>query len=167
MKDVKLPPNVSIRQEFKPGDIGYLVYLHGSLYAAECGWDHTFEIYVAVPFSEFAKSQSKRERIWLVDNGETLAGSIAIVQASPETAQLRWLLLHPDLRGRGIGRYLIEEAIRFCKEMGYHSVFLWTEASLEAAATLYNSAGFQLTEQKTHKQWGMTVTEQRYDLSLK
>lgn len=167
MKDVKLPPNVSIRHEFKPGDIASLVYLHGSLYAAECGWDHTFENYVAGPLSEFAKSQSTREQIWLVDNGKRLGGSIAIVQASPETAQLRWFLLHPDLRGRGIGRYLMNEAIRFCRGKDYHSVFLWTEASLETAAGLYISAGFQLTEQKTHELWGTAVTEQRYDLSLK
>lgn len=166
MKLDVLPQDISIRHDIRPGDIGYLTHLHGTLYAHEYGWDETFETYVAVPLSEFAKSQTRRDKIWLVDRQGSIAGSIAIVQASPEAAQLRWFLLHPDLRGRGIGRYLIEEAIRFCREEGYSSIFLWTESRLEAAARLYRDAGFQLTESKTHPLWGSMVTEQRYDLRL-
>ena len=45
-----------IRTYFKPGDVGYIIYLHGVLYAQEYGLDHTFEGYVAERFGEFAKS---------------------------------------------------------------------------------------------------------------
>jgi len=166
INQTELPAGVSIRRELKPGDIGYLTYLHGTLYATECGWDHTFEAYVAGPLSEFAKSHTAREQIWLVEKEGTLAGSIAIVQAAQESAQLRWLLLHPDLRGYGLGRILMEEAIRFCRKHGYRSIFLWTESRLTAAANLYRATGFQLTEEKTHELWGTVVTEQRYDLKL-
>jgi len=38
--------------------------------------------------------------------------------------------------------------------------------ALAAAARLYESSGFQLTEENTHKLWGTVVTEQRYDLIL-
>lgn len=161
-----LPPNVSIRHEFKPGDVAFLTHLHGTLYAKDCGWDETFESYVALPLSEFARSRTVREKIWLVENHATIAGSIAIVQASADVAQLRWFLLHPNLRGRGIGRHLMEEALNFCRDTSYRSVHLWTESRLEAAAGLYRSVGFKLTEEKTHKLWGMMVTEQRYDLPL-
>ncbi|MEQ8462164.1 GNAT family N-acetyltransferase [Coleofasciculus sp. E1-EBD-02] len=95
--------------------IGYLTYLHGILYAKEYGWDNTFEAYVACPLAEFAKSQTDRERIWIVEKDGKVAGSIAIVEASQENAQLRWLLLHPNLRGYGIGKTLVEAAIRFCQ----------------------------------------------------
>jgi ribosomal protein S18 acetylase RimI-like enzyme len=162
----QLPANVAIRHEFKPGDIDYLTHLHGTLYAKDCGWDESFEAYVAVPLSEFSKSQKDREKIWLVEKDAAIAGSIAIVQASVDVAQLRWFLLHPDLRGRGIGRHLMEEALNFCREKDYHSVYLWTESRLEAAADLYRSVGFKVTEEKTHELWGMIVTEQRYDLQL-
>src|SRR5829696_4489227 len=88
----KLPPDIGIRHHLKPGDIGYLTYLHGALYAQEYGWDHTFEAYVAGPLAEFAKSHSDRERIWVVEKDKKVAGSIAIVEVSKEKAQLRWLL---------------------------------------------------------------------------
>jgi len=162
----KLPANVKIRHHLKPGDIGYLAYLHGVLYAKEYGWDHTLEAYVAPPLAKFAMSQTDRERIWIVEKDGETAGSIAIVESSKTEAQLRWLLLHPDVRGYGIGRRLVEEAIAFCRESGYSSVFLWTVRGLLAAAHLYESVGFHLTEEKTHKIWGAVLTEQRYDLKL-
>jgi len=162
-----LPPNVSIRHDLKPGDIGYLIYLHGILYAEEYGWDCNFEAYVAGPLAEFVKSHNDRERIWIVEKDGKVSGSIAIVEASDEEAQLRWLLLHPELRGYGIGRMLVEEAIGFCRESGcYHSVFLWTVSDLKEAAKLYVAFGFELTEENTRELWGGLLTEQRYDLKL-
>lgn len=162
----RLPANIVLRHNLKPGDIGYLTYLHGVLYAEEQGWDQRFEAYVAGPLAEFAKSHSARERIWIVEHDAKIAGSIAIVEASKELAQLRWFLLHPDLRGRGVGRILIEEAITFCKANDYSSIFLWTVSALTVAAKLYQSVGFQLREETTQALWGTIVMEQRYDLKL-
>ncbi len=162
----ELPANVNIRNQLIPGDIGYLTYLHGILYANEYGWDYTFEAYVAGPLAEFARAHSNRERIWIVEKDGQVEGSIAIVEASKKEAQLRWMLLTPDLRGYGIGKLLVEAALEFCKEQDYSTVFLWTVSLLAAATKLYQSVGFQLTEQKTHQIWGMELTEQRYDLEL-
>jgi GNAT superfamily N-acetyltransferase len=155
-----------IRTELKPGDIGSLICLHGVLYAEEHGWDHTFEAYVAGPLAEFAKSRNPRGRIWIVEESENVAGSIAIVEVSKEEAQLRWLLLHPNLRGQGIGRMLMKEAVSFCKAQGYAIVFLWTVSALAAAAKLYEEFGFHMSEETNSKIWGTTVTEQRYELRL-
>lgn len=116
--------------------------------------------------AEFAKSQTDRERIWIVEKDGKVAGSIAIVEASQENAQLRWLLLHPNLRGYGIGKTLVEAAIRFCQDSDYSLVFLWTVSTLTKAAKLYHSVGFKLTEENIHKLWGTMVTEQRYELDL-
>lgn len=159
-------PIARIRTDLKQGDIGYLIYLHGVVYANEYGWDNTFEAYVAGPLAEFAKAHSARERIWIVEREGIVAGSISIVEASTEQAQLRWFLLHPDLRGQGIGRMLMDEAISFSKATGYSLIFLWTTSVLAAAAKLYESFGFHITEEITHEAWGATVTEQRYDLNL-
>ena len=161
-----LPQGVSVRNAFQAGDIGHIVWLHGVLYTKEYGWDHTFEAYVAGPLSEFAKSQTGRERIWLVERNNSIVGTVAIVEVSEVVAQLRWLLVHPDLRGLGLGRYLVEEALKFCRDRGYRSVFLWTEGRLTAAARIYTSLGFKQNEAKTHSLWGTVVTEERYELNL-
>jgi GNAT superfamily N-acetyltransferase len=140
--------------------------LHGSLYAAEYGWDASFERYVAEPLAEFAARGNPRERIWIVENSSAIVGCIAIVEATPHEAQLRWFLLHPLARGRGLGRTLARNAVEFARSAGYRSVFLWTVRELEAAARVYVALGFRVTDESTCERWGATVTEQRYQLDL-
>lgn len=159
-------PYVSIRTAIRPGDIGAIIHLHGTLYAEEYGFDHTFEPYVAIPLGEFVNTRTERDQLWIVEKDEKVLGSVAIVGGSDDTAQLRWLILHPDLRGSGVGKRLIDETIRFCKAHHYRSVFLWTIDFLDAAKHLYTSAGFELTDRKTHRIWGRRLTEERYDLML-
>ena len=151
----------------KPGDVGYLTYLHGVLYEREYGYDQTFEAYVAGGLAEFVQSFSPdKDRIWLAEMDDRIVGSIAIVGHSRVESQLRWLLVHPDYRGLGLGKELMKEALRFCKERGYKTIFLWTTSELSAARHLYTHAGFKKTEMKTHEVWGKRVTEERYELHL-
>ena len=37
---------ITIRHDFRPGDIGTMVYMHGSLYQVEFGYGIPFETYV-------------------------------------------------------------------------------------------------------------------------
>lgn len=159
-------PSLGMRHDLHPGDIGYIIYMHGIFHALEQGWDHTFEVYVAVPLAEFAQSKSSREKIWILEEGDRIAGSVAIVKRTEEEAQLRWLLLEPEIRGRGIGRWLVEEALDFSRTSGYESIFLWTVDTLYKAANLYRSMGFVQRERLTHEIWGSTVTEVKYELPL-
>jgi N-acetylglutamate synthase-like GNAT family acetyltransferase len=156
----------TVRFEQRPGDIGAIIRLHGLLYTSEHGYSLDFEGYVAKTFAGYAWPLSARERLWLVEKSGELRGCIAIVKASDTIAQLRWLLLLADLRGRGLGRALVSDALAFCREKGFSSVTLWTEGSLSAATSLYKSFGFVCTEAKTSEIWGTVRTEERYDLQM-
>ena len=156
-----------VRHTIKPGDIGYITYLHGSLYAAEYGLDHTFEGYVAAGLGEFARRyDSKHDYFAVAEIDGRIVGAIAIVSQPDRTAQLRWFLVHPVARGRGLGRRLLADAVNFCRRCEYTSIFLWTISELKTAAHLYREAGFQLTEQNTHEIWGAVRTEEKYKLIL-
>lgn len=156
----------SIRTALKPGDIGYITYLHGILHARVFGWDHRFESYVAVPLSEFAQASRPDERIWIVEARDKVCGSIALVKRSRDIAQLRWFLLDPALRGRGIGKQLMELLLEFARAQHYCSIELWTVTGLPVATGLYRRYGFELVEEKTSQPWGSTVTEQKYQLDF-
>jgi len=157
-----------LRNHIRPGDLGYLTHLHGITYAKEYGYDQTFEAYVADGLAKFVRSFSPdRDRIWLAETNDRIIGSIAIVGQSKLEAQLRWFFVHPKYRGIGMGRKLLNEALRFCKERKYRTVFLWTTSELATAQHLYTRAGFQRTRKKSHEIWGRTITEERYDLDLR
>src|SRR6185295_2731216 len=123
--------------DIRPGDIGYLIYLHGIVYAREYDLDYTFEGYVAAGLGEFVKSFDRRkDRLWLAEDDARIVGSIAIVGGENGSAQLRWFLVDPIARGAGLGRRLLQESLRFCRDMEFKSVFLWTIGELKGAAHL-------------------------------
>lgn len=157
---------MDVRTALAPGDIGEVVRLHGVVYAAEYGFDHTFEGYVAAGLGEFAADYAgpgERGCLWLAEDGGRLLGCVAMVLPTPRAGQLRWFLVRPDARGAGLGRRLLAEAIAFAEERGRRSIFLLTVGGLDAAAHLYRAAGFRLTEERPARQWGQDLVEQRYD----
>ena len=152
-------PEVIYRSR-QPGDIGYIIYRHGVLYAREYGFDETFDLYVGKPLMAFAENcDPDKENLWMAEKGAETVGSLAIVNAGGGLAQLRWLLVEPSARGLGIGRGLVDRGVAFCREKAYRSIFLWTIDYLEAAKKIYIGAGFEKTESKTSRIWGQTLTE--------
>jgi GNAT superfamily N-acetyltransferase len=109
---------------------------------------------------------SDRERLWIAERDDRLIGSIAIVAAGPETAQLRWFLIDPSARGTGLGKRLLREAIAFSRDCGYTRITLWTVSTLTVAGHLYRSAGFEKVEERPDRQWSVDVVEEKYELRL-
>jgi GNAT superfamily N-acetyltransferase len=167
MQSVDTPRGpITLRAEVQPGDLDCIVSLHGVIYAKERGFDPSFEAYVAGPLSDFVRSENDRQRLWIAECDGRIVGCIAIVAASPQTAQLRWFLVDPSMRGLGLGKRLLRESVAFCAKCGYAEVILWTESALTAAAHLYLSAGFRKTETKPGRRWGVDLIEEKYELPL-
>lgn len=118
---------MEIRTNIRPGDIGHIIYLHGTFYAEEHNLDHTFEGYVASGMGEFAKAfDERKDCLWVAEDGGGIVGSIAIAGHTDLTAQLRWFLVAPPARGYGLGSRLLRTALDFCRVREFESVFLWT-----------------------------------------
>jgi GNAT superfamily N-acetyltransferase len=159
------PAGFQVRTDPRPDDIGTVVARHVDLYARECGFDASFEQYVADPLARFLRLAGDRDRLWIAERAGAFSGCIAIVDADESVAQLRWFLVEPAFRGSGLGRWLLAEALTFARLAGYGSVVLWTVSILPAAAHLYRSAGFRKVEEKPG-QWGTQVIEEKYTLDL-
>ena len=92
----------------QPGDLGWVVERHGARYAAEYGWDSTFEALVARIVAEFAERRdTRREAAWIAElDGERVGCVFCMASDNPDaehTAQLRLLLVEPSARGAGVG----------------------------------------------------------------
>jgi ribosomal protein S18 acetylase RimI-like enzyme len=60
-------------------------------------------------------------------------------------AGIRLLAVHPDYRGQGIGRALMEECIRRCRERGTKTLGLHTTELMKVAREMYERMGFKRT----------------------
>ena len=158
--------DISIRTELRPGDIGYITYLHGSLYSKEYGYSLQFESYVAKGLCEFyEKYNPERNRIWACEHNHRMIGFLLLMDRG-EAAQLRYFLIEPEYRGVGLGSKLMNLYMDFLHECGYRKSYLWTTHELSAAAFLYKRHGFRLTEEKESIAFGKPLREQRYDLVI-
>lgn len=162
-----------IRPLDQPGDLGWVVMAHGEVYAAEFGWDTTFEALVARIVADYAVDHDPaREAAWIAEVDGRRTGCVFCVAAdgqagaNSETAKLRILLVHPDGRGHGLGGRLVDTCLSFARGAGYQRMRLWTNDPLVAARRIYLERGFVLIEQEPHHSFGADLIGQTYELDL-
>lgn len=63
-----------------------------------------------------------------------------------EVAELGWVVVHPDHRGRGLGRSICTTALNYAYDLGHRYVYLKTEAFRTAALAMYRRLGFEVEE---------------------
>jgi GNAT superfamily N-acetyltransferase len=164
-----MSPAPHVRRELRPGDLGAIIEHHGRVYACEHGVDSTFEGFVAAGVADAARRgyPSEREAVWIVELDGRHAGSLGLTDEGDGIAALRWFLLDPAIRGRGLGRSLVAELIERARELGYTLVRLETFSALTTAARIYRDFGFDLVSEETGPRWGRDeVTFQRYEVAL-
>jgi N-acetylglutamate synthase-like GNAT family acetyltransferase len=156
--------DIKIRTTLEPGDIGYMVYLHGTIYKQEYNYGLMFETYVAEGLVNFYKDyDEQKDRVWICEQDKKIIGSLVLAQRGNNSCQLRYFLILPAYRNIGLGKKLMDLFMQFVKECNYDSCYLWTTNEQQKAASLYKAYGFILTEEIESTGFGKCLTEQRYD----
>jgi DNA-binding MarR family transcriptional regulator/GNAT superfamily N-acetyltransferase len=149
------------------GDMGWVTYRHGALYAQEYGWDEHFEALVAQIVADFINNyKPERERCWIAEMNGEIVGSVFVVQSNEDVAKLRLLLVEPKARGLGLGTRLVEECIRFARRRGYTKLMLWTNSVLVEARHIYQKTGFKLVAEEAHHSFGHDLVGETWELVL-
>ena len=165
-KGVAMPHDeLKIVQGYLPGMIGRIAEMHGSYYAREHHFGRFFEAKVASGLAEFSGRLDKPcNQVWLAVMNDRIVGSVAIDGEDLEqgAAHLRWFIIDDGCRGHGAGKKLLTEAMRFCDDVGFSAVHLWTFNELTTARRLYESYGFTLVKEWEGDQWGRLITEQQF-----
>ena len=158
---------VRIHDRWAPGMVGDIAALHARFYAASHGFGAAFERKVAAEFGALAERlDPRRDFLRAAEAGGRFVGSIAVDGGGEGVAQLRFFILDPALRGRGLGRRWVGEAVAHARGAGFRRVFLWTLGGLDAATALYEEAGFRVEEEGTASQFGAPALERRFGLAL-
>ena len=83
-------------------------------------------------------------RLLLAEYEGELSGCIALHKLTPEICEMKRLYLRPKLRGKGLGRALVEMLIAEARKTGYRQMRLDTvEPRMRDAVALYRKFGFK------------------------
>ena len=88
-------------------------------------------------------------RCWVIDDGKQLLGHVCVqlfekmpnpVNEPEAHAYLTNFYVVPELRGRGLGRKLLNKALTWCRAQGADAVILWATAE---SKSLYRRSGLR------------------------
>ena len=86
---------------------------------------------------------------WVVRNETRVVGSVGVERLDPRTAELHRLYLDAALRGRGIGRTLVETVLAWSREQAVSRLVLWSDTRFEQSHRLYRRLGFEQLGERT------------------
>jgi DNA-binding MarR family transcriptional regulator/N-acetylglutamate synthase-like GNAT family acetyltransferase len=155
------PARSFVVREHRPGDMGWVVHRHAVLYAAEHGWVEMEALVAHIVARFLDRFDPARERCWIAEEDGENIGSVFLVSRSRTVAKLRLL------RGLGVGQRLVDECIRFARQVGYRTMTLWTTKGLDTARHIYESRGFRLTAEAPHVEFGRNNIGQTFELPLR
>ena len=94
-------------------------------------------------------ADSSAWRCWVVDDGKQLLGHVCVqlfekmpnpVNEPEAHAYLTNFYVVPEMRGRGLGRKLLNEALSWCRGQGADAVILWATTE---SKSLYRRCGLR------------------------
>jgi GNAT superfamily N-acetyltransferase len=141
---------------------------HAELYAADEGFDATFEPLVARILADFLEGHDPTcERGWIARAGDARLGSIFCVKGvEPGVGEAAAVLLEPEARGLGLGPRTSGHVPGFRATAGYQRMTLWTHESHRAACALYEKAGFACVRSEPVRSFGVDLVEQTWTREL-
>ncbi|EJC80140.1 transcriptional regulator [Rhizobium leguminosarum bv. trifolii WSM2297] len=165
--DPAAKPAPAVIRAHRAGDIGWIVQSQSRFYTEEYGWDLRFEALVAEVGGKFlANFDRALEYCWIAERGGVNVGSVLVTNGGDGVAKLRLLYVDKSARGLGLGKLLVDECIRFCRQKGYRQLSLWTNDMLETARAIYINAGFRLVSEERHRMFGPEANGQTWVLAL-
>ena len=90
--------------------------------------------------------QLPRSKYFVVEEDEKVLGGAGISplrDGDNNICELQKMYFHKSIRGRGIGRKLIEICLNFAIEIGYEKCYIETMPNMIDAQKLYKKKGFQ------------------------
>lgn len=77
------------------------------------------------------------------DGTGKLVGTYGLYPLKEGVAEVRKMYLRPEVRGRGLGVYLLDSLLKLAEEKGYSRLELETASVLKEAIGLYTKKGFK------------------------
>jgi putative acetyltransferase len=84
---------------------------------------------------------------WVVELAGEIVGTAAFypIARGQNAVEIRKMYLHPQVRGQGLGRWLLTQLEATIGDRGYQEIWIETASVLKEAVILYERSGYQPT----------------------
>jgi len=89
-----------------------------------------------------------RGAFWVVRADGDVVGSVGVERLPDRAAELHRLYLDAHLRGRSLGRALVEAVLAWCRAESIGHLVLWSDTRFDRAHALYERLGFRRTGER-------------------
>lgn len=99
-------------------------------------------------------SSSNNTKLFVAKESDSILGMLSVVFYMIPTGTKAWIedvVVDKEARGKGIGKALMNHALKEAKNRGAKSVDLTSRPSRETANELYKSIGFQVRETNIYR----------------
>ncbi|ACK72366.1 GCN5-related N-acetyltransferase [Gloeothece citriformis PCC 7424] len=86
-------------------------------------------------------------QFWVVEHHGKIVGTAAYypIKRGNKGVEIRKMYLIPEVRGQGLGKYLLQELETVIAAQGYQEIWIETASLLKEAVQLYETNGYQRT----------------------
>ena len=148
---------MQFRTTQRPDDRDTILHLHREGYRG-LGWrfgPHCLDKFLALVDATMAEvnlDDRQSNHLWFAEENSKTLGCAALIKRGTK-GQLRWVVLLPEARGRGIGKQVVHMATDTARNMGLEEIFLETTDGLDASMSLYKSMGFVFDHASEERLW--------------
>lgn len=130
-----------------PTDVAGVIALIGRVFA-EYGFVYDSAVEVPDLLRFPAHYEPPRGAFFVIRQGGVIVGSVGVERLDANIAELHRLYLDAELRGRRIGRALVEAVLDWCRAHEIPRLILWSDTRFEQAHRLYSRMGFIQTGER-------------------
>ena len=130
-----------------PADAAGVIALIGRVFA-EYGFVYDPAVEVADLLRFRAHYEPPRGAFFVVRRSGLIVGSVGLERLEANTAELHRLYLDAELRGRRLGRALVEVVLDWCRAQEIPRIILWSDTRFARAHRLYARMGFVQTGER-------------------
>lgn len=128
-------------------DLPAIVAIYNSTIASRMVTADTEPVSVASRHTWFAEHAPEKRPLWVTESQAGILGWLSYSNfygrpAYAGTAELS-IYLHQEARGKGLGRYLLSQAIAFAPEIGVHTLLGFIFGHNLASLRLFDGFGFK------------------------
>jgi len=100
--------------------------------------------HITTPEKREIESRIKHWTVWVALHANVIVGTVS-AHPEDEALHIRSMAVRPSMRGRGIGKLLLQRVEQFALANGYKRLILNTTPFLASAIRLYERFGFRVT----------------------